>query len=327
MRKLFIIMFLVSFLMGCQSPEIQSSQTPQKESIKISFHQSYEHQGITFELIDMLVDKVIYPANTNSKYDYVHFDENTDYEMLDIVMCLTNKSYKSLQANSDFRVKLKTKNDVIKMECYIESKEITSIQKDAAIDKDETVLLHMNATIDSQQREENLRLSFYIEDQEYVVDFIYKDYQNQKQIIELNQVLDMNNELSMKFDDLGILNKVLPDDTSGEYFYFELEDKKNLFLYGSCDFENKSHHDMKLADLPALRIRGQNIHLFHIAKQTKDKRDFVEDENTVIQQGEKCRIFYYIELPKDIFFNDIYKNKQKIEMSYKIDRYLLKIPE
>ncbi len=65
----------------------------------------------------------------------------------------------------------------------------------------------MNATIDSQQREENLRLSFYIEDQEYVVDFIYKDYQNQKQIIELNQVLDMNNELSMKFDDLGILNK------------------------------------------------------------------------------------------------------------------------
>ena len=25
--------------------------------------------------------------------------------------------------------------------------------------------------------------------------------------------------------------------------------------------------------------------------------------------------------------NDIYKNKQKIEMSYKIDRYLLKIPE
>ena len=242
-------------------------------------------------------------------------------------MRLTHKSQKPIQANSDFRVRLKTKNDVIKMECYIESKEFTSLQKEVAIDKDETVLLHMNATIDSNLREENLKLSFYIEDQEYVIDFIYKDYQTQKQIIELNQVLDIKNELSMKFDDLGILNKVLPDDTSGEYSYFELEDKKNLFLYGSCDFKNKSQHDMKLSDLPALRVRGQEIYLFHIAKQTKDKRDFVDDENTVIKQGEKCRIFYYIELPKEIFFNDIYKNKQKIEMSYKIDRYLLKIPE
>lgn len=310
-------------LVGCQSS--QPTSAPQKEEIEITFHQLYEHNGISFEFIDMNVDQKIYPANTNFEYEYVHFEESTQNEMLDIVVRFTNKTGKPLKPGEDIkRASLKNNDDV---EYYVEKKPFTILQKDAPIANDQTVLLHFNTTIDAMQKEEESRLSFYLDDQKYILNFSIPEYKAKKQTIELNQVLDIPHELSMKFDDLGIFNQVLPDDTSGEYTYYELEDKKNLFLYGSCDFENKTQKNMSLGDLPSLRVHGQQNYLFKIAKQTKNKRDFEDLDDVVIKKGEKCRIFYYVELPKEVFFNEIFKQKQKIDISYQTARYLLKIPE
>lgn len=325
MRKICIFLLGLFLLVGCQTS--QSTSPPQKEETEITFHQLYEHHGISFEFIDMNVNQEIYPANTNFEYDYVYCKEDTQDEMLDLVVRFTNKTGKSLKPDEDIKKAfLEINGKMINVDYYIENKPFTNLEIDASIANDQTVLLHFNTLIDAKQKEEELKLSFYLDDQKYVLNFSIQGYEPKKQTIELNQILDIPHELSMKFDDLGIFNQVLPDDTSGEYTYYELEDKKNLFLYGSCDFENKTQKNMLLGDLPSLRVCGQKNYLFMIAKQTKNKRDFEDHEDVVIKKGEKCRIFYYVELPKEVFFNDIFK-KQKIDISYQTGRYLLKIPE
>ena len=106
---------------------------------------------------------------------------------------------------------------------------------------------------------------------------------------------------------------VRSEEGKGSYFYFELEDKKNLFLYGSCDFEyikdqrrvdreyiKKLHHKYKFCGQKILLVDDNRLNL-RVEKEILEKAGLYVD---TVQNGQEA-LFMIKETKYDLILLDV----------------------
>lgn len=323
MKKLLKLFIMATMIVGCQSE--------QKIEVKpIQMNQVYQQDGIHFEVSSITIEPQILPANTNSEYHYIDRD-STNEQLLDIILKVDNQTDRDLDntfvdATLVIGDSIETGAKQYAVDKYIESADYTSVSSSNMISKGQSGLLHFACNIKDELKKQKALLTLTIQDQLYNLEFVVEDYLSSRQSFALEKTLEKENLFSMKFTEVLLWGEVLPDNIDGEYEYYYLNDKENnFFIYVTCDFENKSDHDMSYQDIPSFSLLEETRFPFSVVKQTEDAKGFYDSEDLVVKQGEKCRLFYFKEMNKKTL-KSFFASHKNLDITYLNEKYALEVP-
>lgn len=288
MKKLLVIV-LCLFCMGCSS-----DSEPKK--IKVKMEKEYQEEKFNMTMENIHLTPEILPLNTNEDDYYYRYPLKDSDSFLDIELWIENTSKETIDLEDLMEIIPTSKESTFLYTLYKEEDNFTNVVEKTTLKKEEKTLFHLAITVPQKNETEKINCEIKTENNIYTInterykninDIEYGDTVTYKDVFQL--------EILSLYPDI----ELYPTDYENAELYYPLEDENNGYIIMESNLTNLTNEDKLVYELAQCNVifeREKNP--MWITIETENGRSFEDGE--IIPAGQTKKVYYFLELPRDI---------------------------
>lgn len=231
------------------------------------------------------------------------YESPSGHKYIDVIIDFTNNSSKAIDSNKAVAASAKSYSGIEYSDClYVIETDSGDLNTYDSISPLSTARLH--CAISVPDSETNFTLKLKVKGNEYICSYSIGSVASSAKEIKVGDTVGKDNYATMLFNGVEYTDDLLPPNTSGHYWHYEVENTSNTYLVVKLDitnYMNTSKNCDKFVGINALYMDKYSYSGFVVVER-EDKQGFRNYES--ISPLSTRHFYYLIEVPKTLVEKD-----------------------
>lgn len=287
----FISFFLIFNLVGCSKSEIKGDNISEETD---------DADILSYKIDRLDITNKIVPTDITDNY-ITYYPEDDKNVLLDLVLEITNESDTSITVNEEYiSAVFSMDSNEYTTNVIAEEEGLSDLSSWVDLAPKKSTFVHIYTELKENKITDKILCNLKINDKEKKLNLDRKALAPSKNYINYGEILEKKDFATITFNETVVTKKLVPDDMSGFYTYYEVDDYNDTYLALKMTIKNTSGSSFELNKLISCfaTVNDKYEYSGFIVAEKTDKTGFNAYED--LESLKETTAYYLIQIPDEI---------------------------